>query len=75
MKEEGFQTTSVREGLPIDESAGRLKTTAGLVGAIFGLIAVGGVVSRTSYRAEGLKDAPDEFLTLSNETTDFRLIN
>jgi hypothetical protein len=50
MKEEGFQTASVREGLPIDESAGRLKTTAGLVGAIFGLIAVGGVVSRTSYR-------------------------
>jgi hypothetical protein len=51
MKEEGFRTASIREGLPIDESAGRLKPMAESVGAIFGLIAVGGAVSRTSYRA------------------------
>lgn len=48
---------------------------AEFVGAIVGLVAVGGTVGHKVYQAvEAFKDAPDEFLALSNEITDFRLI-
>jgi len=48
---------------------------AEFISAIVGLIAVGGHVGNRVYQAvEAFKEAPDEFLALSNEITDFRLI-
>lgn len=48
---------------------------AELVSAIVGLIAVGAKVSDSIYTLiDTLKDAPNEFLALSNEVTDFQLV-
>ena len=48
---------------------------AEFISAIVGLVAVGAHVGRKAYQAvEAFKDAPDEFLALSNEIADFRLI-
>lgn len=45
------------------------------VSAIVGLIAVGAKVSDSIYTLiDTLKDAPNEFLALSNELTDFQLV-
>lgn len=46
---------------------------AEFVSAIVGLIAVGAKVSDSIYTLiDTLKDAPNEFLALSNEVTDFQ---
>lgn len=48
---------------------------AEFVSAIVGLIAVGAKVSDSIYTLiDTLKDAPNEFLALSNEVTDFQLV-
>ena len=48
---------------------------ADFVSAIVGLIAVGTHVGHKAYRVvAAFKDAQDEFLALSNEITDFRLV-
>lgn len=45
------------------------------VSAIVGLIAVGAKVSDSIYTLiDTLKDAPNEFLALSNELADFQLV-
>ncbi len=48
---------------------------AEIASAIVGLVAVGAHVGRKTYQAvEAFQGAQDEFLALSNEVSDFRLV-